>query len=790
MKRIKDNIAQIIPSTFAFFIALLSLTVYEFIAYHSISYDESFKLSYFIGAILINLVFAHTLTFVFLCFQSLFFTRRVKNSKLLQVLLVVILTGNYLLTKTFLKTLEPLDDIFYSFSWKDLKTIVGGETSWLTVMLELATLLSLFLFSAKLIRKINLGNKLIWSFGGLAFLAIIFSPSINYQSEKWLATKLVNNKVVYFSAHSLSYFRRQNEQPSKLDVIDQKFLGGPYSNKEYPLVHAFKADREFSNLFKVPTKKPPHLVFIIVESLSTQFVGKYAEGSGHLMPFLDSLSRNSLYFPHIISTAERTYNVLPALFSSTPNTAGRGHFMDLDLPQHMSLLSMLKEHYFSRFYCGVYLEFNNMVNYLNYHETDYLVNSWEKRFNNKFVKENWWGYPDDQLFDKSLVDLNSRHKKLNKSRLDIFLTISTHSPYIFPNQKGITKQLLHELKHNKNQGAYHDYMIENVGKFASYRYTDNSLRSFFKKIKKQKDYDNTIFVILGDHGPYIKNQNQNPLSRASTPILIVSDLIKEPKTYEALSSHLDVLPSFLSLLQNNYQLNVPQQVPFMGSGLRLNERFETKLYQPISSANYQNNFLVYGDYFLEHKQLFKIKNNLLLEPHKDEELKNKMLEKIKNYNTLSSYCINNDKIISEKDYNKHLAYQLHDYCQESVLNTKDEFILFKHKDKYNFDKPLSGLRFEINFETRLDGYKNLDNLPLFAVSIGTSDTLYLWKKAIARLNQTKLRPGWNRVKYVLTLDEQELKKLRRFQVSFNIWNNKKVHFRSKNINLKVYKKES
>ncbi|RYZ58141.1 MAG: hypothetical protein EOO14_10075, partial [Chitinophagaceae bacterium] len=75
-------------------------------------------------------------------------------------------------------------------------------------------------------------------------------------------------------------------------------------------------------------------------------------------------------------------------------------------------------------------------------------------------------------------------------------------------------------------------------------YSDESIRSFLLAYRQRPDFDNTIFIITGDHR-LIPVPEDNMLSRFHVPLLIYSPLLKRQASFPALSSHLDIAPSLV-----------------------------------------------------------------------------------------------------------------------------------------------------------------------------------------------------------------------------------------------------
>ena len=291
LSRVKKNFIKLIPFIYTFFLALLALRLYEFLLFKNNSPEDSIKFSYLFGGILIDFLFANF--FIIICgtFISFFHVFEIKKGYIIHILNLIALLLNFILTSVFLVTFEPLDEVFYTFTSKELNIIIGLDSFDYMVIPKILTLLSIYFVCFYYISKININKSKKIIFASITGLCLLGIFSINYKSDKHLSTKLVNNKLVYFSIHSYEYLL----EPAPVKTIgfgkiDKEFLGGKSLDLEYPLVHHFAENSQFADLFKISSKKPPNLVFIIVESLSTNFVGKYGKKTGNIMPYLDSLS--------------------------------------------------------------------------------------------------------------------------------------------------------------------------------------------------------------------------------------------------------------------------------------------------------------------------------------------------------------------------------------------------------------------------------------------------------------------------------------------------------------------
>ena len=98
-------------------------------------------------------------------------------------------------------------------------------------------------------------------------------------------------------------------------------------------------------------------------------------------------------------------------------------------------------------------------------------------YNNDKDYDGKWGIYDEEFLQYTAVQLN----KMKQPFVAAVYTLSSHHPYMIPDKM---KSLF-----PKGELAIHQ----------SIAYTDYSLKQFFKKVSKEKWFDNTLFVITADH---------------------------------------------------------------------------------------------------------------------------------------------------------------------------------------------------------------------------------------------------------------------------------------------------
>ena len=562
----------------------------------------------------------------------------------------------------FLLMNQPVDESLFFFSFQELSLIIGLTNRInMPIILLFIVLFYAFIGGVRFLRK-KLSyfptNTGLISYVASFTLAIVFSPHLNYKDENdKTAEALVSNKVAYFVAHSITYFLSDDFKQSSVKTADFEELSPAFYGKrsvcddQYPLMRPLPKTSQLAPLFKrTSTNKQPDVVFVIVESLSTELVGEYAEKTGHLMPFLDSLSKQALYFPNALSTAQRTHNVLPAMLASVPNVIDGAVFQQIDYPDHFSLFNLLRSSYHTRFYCGVLLEYINMRGFMNYHHVAQLSDKWHPSIKaHSDLVDSPWGIPDNDLFRQAAMDFR-KSNYASKSRFDVFLTISTHDPYIYPNKGYYTEKAVQKINHISHPEV-RTKLLPKAADLGSFSYTDDALKAFFEREKKSPNYKNTIYVITGDHGSELCTID--PVSNYKVPLLIFSPLLKSPKTSLNIVSHLDIPPTILSFLKQEYNLSVPSDVPFIGKELDVRSGFHQQRSFVFTTSQLKTTDLYENGTFFVGNNCYQIDEQLKPTRFYSNKLKRHFKKQLTYYQRFSRYTINQNKIIPPYNFNRY-----------------------------------------------------------------------------------------------------------------------------------------
>lgn len=436
------------------------------------------------------------------------------------------------------------------------------------------------------------------------------------------------------------------------DFADRKYI-----DPEFPFLHHFEPQDKLSPFLNSQTQAP-NLVIIIGEGLSDEFV--HPIKGIHFMPFLDSLSQHSLYWDRFFTNGERSFAATPSILGSLP--FGNIGFALLDqYPYHFSLVNILKENnYFTSFYYGQGAWFHGMEPFYKFNNIDQIVdmNTYHRKLEKVFVGDDnhFWGYNDMDLYQQYFITNDSLRRE---HRLDIIFTGTAHAPFHLKHPQHYHQKLDKEIESLNSQ--------EDKEHFEKYRtyYTslynvDDAFRYFFDEFAKRPEYQNTIFIITGDH-PMTEIPVASNLKKYHVPLIIYSPLLKKHETFHGLSSHLDVFETLLSYLHNTHQFKVPAVSTALGKVLSFATEYENENIIPIMNDNRQVNDFLYKGYFIsDDNTLYKIDDKLEIKEYYDIINWKKIYKKLQSFRAASLNASTLNKLMPESYYFDFFHYKILD----------------------------------------------------------------------------------------------------------------------------------
>jgi phosphoglycerol transferase MdoB-like AlkP superfamily enzyme len=275
----------------------------------------------------------------------------------------------------------------------------------------------------------------------------------------------------------------------------------------------------------------PNVVLIILESYSKEYSGAFnkymniKEYKSHT-PFIDSLAQHSLIFSNAFANGRQSIHGMSSIIAGIPTY--RDAFTSSPYPNQKieSLVSTLKsEGYSTSFFHGAangsmgFLGFSNILGIDKYYgRTEY---------NNDADFDGFWG-----IWDEPFMQFMKR--TLDKEKAPFFstvFTISSHEPYIVPDK-------------------YKDKFKE--GKIPMHKcveYTDYALQRFFEEAKKSPWYENTLFIMVADHGNQVYYKEYNDIiNRFAVPILFFKPNSDLKGNNTQLAQQIDIYPTVLDYM--------------------------------------------------------------------------------------------------------------------------------------------------------------------------------------------------------------------------------------------------
>jgi lipoteichoic acid synthase len=286
-----------------------------------------------------------------------------------------------------------------------------------------------------------------------------------------------------------------------------------------------------------------NVVLIQLESTRARATTPYNENL-ETMPFLDELAKQSLLIEQAYTVVPHTHNALTAINCGVEPPLDRWGTMLLGTREGVMPGACLPDLLGEQGYNSVYFmsqseEFERSpqilanLGYGEFYSTDRMETE-------GFEKTNYFGYEDEVMLEPSRKWLEQQ-KKSGKPFLASYLTSAPHHDYLAPSERHGSK----DFTDNELVNRY----------LNSVRNQDFFLKELIDQYKKLGLYDNTVFIILGDHGEgfgeHDRFQHDNVIYEEGLRIpLLVHDpkYLQSGATLEGPVNQLDVLPTVADLL--------------------------------------------------------------------------------------------------------------------------------------------------------------------------------------------------------------------------------------------------
>ncbi|MEN8138605.1 MAG: sulfatase-like hydrolase/transferase [Bacteroidota bacterium] len=316
-------------------------------------------------------------------------------------------------------------------------------------------------------------------------------------------------------------------------------------------------------------QQKPNIVVIMLESMGSSKMGLHGNPLPST-PNMDSLAMNGRFFPNFfvpgLGTARTVYTSLTGIPDvSVQKTASRNQFT-IDQRTIFNDFEGYEKYYFlggNANWANIRAVFENNIKDLNiYEEGDY-----------DRPHSDVWGLTDYDLFYESDKILQEQHKS-GKPFIAYIQTASNHRPYTIGESDGDFEVL--EEK-DIDMKLFEKSAYDNIDQYNAIRYLDYNIGKFIERAKEGGYFDNTIFVMFGDHDgstrPY--DFNETPwyklgVNTHRTTMLMYGPKYIKPQIDSLPATLMDVMPTmagYTGMEFTNYTL-----------GLNLNDSTPSKRY--------------------------------------------------------------------------------------------------------------------------------------------------------------------------------------------------------------------
>lgn len=292
----------------------------------------------------------------------------------------------------------------------------------------------------------------------------------------------------------------------------------------------------------------PNVVVIVMESYASYKTG-LLENPIDAGPYMTQLAKDGMYFSEYYVPVEGTARSMFALMSGVADLSKYKTASRNPMIVSQNVIMNAFEDYSKFYFLGGSANWGNIRGVFSNNVTGIEIIE-EGKF--KEERTDVWGLSDYHLFREAIRVLGEAPQE--KPFFGVVQASSYHRPYTVPdNVPGFT--WVDKSEEELKQAGF----ISNQ-EYNSFRFSDYSLGKFMEWAKDQDWYENTLFVITGDHGvpdngaPFrIRSRVELETAPFHVPLVFYNKkLIPEPKVIDKAASEMDVMPTIAGFLGVGY----------------------------------------------------------------------------------------------------------------------------------------------------------------------------------------------------------------------------------------------
>lgn len=367
-----------------------------------------------------------------------------------------------------------------AFSFLKTPWVVLASLSWIEIVaflliLVVVTWLWIFGYKKWVRQKSDPGIKMTPA-GRLvaAFLTLFTGALMIIPVRGSFGVAPINTGVAYFSQHMYANHAAINP----LWNLFYSFKRMDARTMHYQFMDETEAQALFDQMMHNGQGSPhllnnarPNIVVILLESFSAQVVG--ALGGEAVTPHLDLLAREGILFSNIYAASDRSDKGLVATLAGYQVVPG---YSIIQYPAKSQSLDFLPRRLSDNGYdnmtymYGGDIGFKGMNSFVTLSGFDQVITIDDFPGSTQGEK---WGVHDEYTFERLVEEMEQAKTPYFK----FFFTLSSHEPFDVPMEKVLNNPYLNSV-----------------------HYTDRCLGEFIRKVREKGLWDNTLFVLIADHG--------------------------------------------------------------------------------------------------------------------------------------------------------------------------------------------------------------------------------------------------------------------------------------------------
>lgn len=289
------------------------------------------------------------------------------------------------------------------------------------------------------------------------------------QSESYFSDKNILNLAAVNNAFNLYISIFENKKNFGINP----FIKYDMKDAALRVESVYKPLKDTS--FLVLKNPRPNIVILILESWSADLIESLG-GKPGITPEFHQLEQEGLLFDNIYADGERSEQAMASILAGFPAHPISSLTVQPDKFSKVPTLTqtLKSQGYSSSFYFGGQLIYGNIKAFIHYNGFDRIREVYD--FGEEIPKGKL-GVHDEFVLTRQYEELNQEKEPF----FSVLFTLSSHSPYDQPLQNGLKWDLAEKQYVN------------------SVFYTDKCLGDYFRKVKNEPWYDNTLFILVADH---------------------------------------------------------------------------------------------------------------------------------------------------------------------------------------------------------------------------------------------------------------------------------------------------